>query len=137
MPISVDNLNTSKSTYSLVSGVFQNQSCVSTGELACNHGVNGYETQVDYFVAEYGHGMDIARAKCFEGLSNVPTKLLTQICGPDIWYPDYNKGFIKGICINTHPAPNGIIMFTHQQACCQNGESPIKNGMLFTVSVSL
>ena len=50
--------------------VYSDQTCVSNKEALCSHGVNGYETQVECCVSEYGHGMEKDPDNRFAGLPN-------------------------------------------------------------------
>ena len=79
--------------------VYSDQTCTSTLEASRNHGVNGYETQAECCVAEYGHGRGKDPAKCFAGLPNPPTTSPTPAGGlklDDVWYPNYCESFCEG-----------------------------------------
>ena len=41
------------------------------------------------------------------------------------------RGFAEGICINSYPAPVGIITFKTQQACCENAYAGQSSGACY------
>ena len=67
--------------------VYSDQKCVSTEVVPRNHGVPGYDTQLQCCLAEYGHGKDTDQ--CFEGLPNPSTTKL------DFYYPDYSEFIVR------------------------------------------
>lgn len=42
-----------------------------------------------------------------------------------VWYPDYSRGWIKGVCVKENPSsvPTGIITFSSHSECCENGKT--------------
>ena len=44
------------------------------------------------------------------------------------WYPDYSKGFVEGICINTSPAPDGVVTHDSQLTCCESSYAGQSSG---------
>eukprot|EP00584_Thalassiosira_punctigera_P016426 CAMPEP_0172546642 /NCGR_PEP_ID=MMETSP1067-20121228/16347_1 /TAXON_ID=265564 ORGANISM="Thalassiosira punctigera, Strain Tpunct2005C2" /NCGR_SAMPLE_ID=MMETSP1067 /ASSEMBLY_ACC=CAM_ASM_000444 /LENGTH=419 /DNA_ID=CAMNT_0013333605 /DNA_START=123 /DNA_END=1382 /DNA_ORIENTATION=+ len=56
---------------------------------------------------------------CLSRLPSPPTMSPTDTGGLDVYYPDYNKAWPLGECVNTRPMPSGRPTYTTQLACCK------------------
>eukprot|EP00581_Thalassiosira_minuscula_P007690 CAMPEP_0183710126 /NCGR_PEP_ID=MMETSP0737-20130205/5963_1 /TAXON_ID=385413 /ORGANISM="Thalassiosira miniscula, Strain CCMP1093" /LENGTH=419 /DNA_ID=CAMNT_0025938349 /DNA_START=336 /DNA_END=1595 /DNA_ORIENTATION=- len=56
---------------------------------------------------------------CVSQLPNPPTISPTPSGGLSVYYPDYDRAWPEGICINTRPMPSGRPTYSTMLACCK------------------
>jgi len=86
--------------------------CLQTKD--CNS--PSYSTELACCKGSYGPQSSNA---CLSRLPNPPTTSPTGAGGLDVFYPDYNRPWADGLCINTRPLPNGRPTYTSMLACCK------------------
>mmetsp|Transcript_34030 Transcript_34030/g.71596 ORF Transcript_34030/g.71596 Transcript_34030/m.71596 type:complete len:421 (+) Transcript_34030:124-1386(+) len=55
---------------------------------------------------------------CLGSLPNPPTMTPTESGGLDVFYPDYDRNYGVGKCINDRPLPSGRPSYSTKQTCC-------------------
>jgi len=69
---------------------------------------------------------------CVSQLPNPPTISPTPSGGLSVYYPDYDRAWPEGICINTRPMPSGRPTYSTMLACCKGAYGGQMSGELFT-----